>query len=110
MDGSACVIDRHQPPDTSGPQRFKETPDRTSTLEPRINQPTAVQTMMPPMAISRFRVMIGKPFFYGVFVFWLNKGVLPAAPGGAPAVFRYGSIALALLARLRFLVKELGAR
>ena len=32
-----------QPPVTSGAQRSSDTPDRTRTLEPRINQPRAVQ-------------------------------------------------------------------
>src|SRR2546430_9510415 len=101
-----------QPPVTSGAHRFKEPPERTSTLAPKINQPIAVQTMMPPMAKSRVRVMIGPPFFCGVSVSLLvTRGfVWQAGPGGAPAVFRRGSISCGLLFRLRFLVEKFGAR
>src|SRR2546423_10236281 len=101
-----------QPPVTSGAPRLKEPPERTSTLEPRITQPTAVQTMMPPMAKSRVRVMIGPPFFCGASVSLLVTGgfVSQAGPGGAPAVFRCGSISCELLFRLRFLVEKFGAR
>src|SRR5436189_4764803 len=110
MTGCGCVINGPQPPVTSGAHRFTDTPERTSTLVPSINQPTAVQTIMPPIAMSRFRVMIGKPFFCGVCVSCWDERVWPGAPANAPNVFRCDSIAWSLLVRLRFLVEEFGPR
>jgi hypothetical protein len=46
-----------QPPLTAGPQLMSDAPERTRTLEPRINQPTAVLTMIAPMARSLGNVM-----------------------------------------------------
>src|SRR6476469_5689226 len=100
-----------QPPVTSVPQRFRDAPERTMTLEPRINQPTAVQTMMEPMARSRGNVMIGEPFFCGVFASWREfGGVSDALSSGARAIFRCGSVSLSSFVRLRFLVENFGAR
>src|SRR3954469_14355511 len=84
-----------------------------------MNQPTAVQTTIEPMARSRGNVINELPFFCGVLCFLLERrsrlagsrcGVSNARSSNARAVFRYGSVSSGSFVRLRFLIEKFRAR